>query len=194
MFRAGDGKTRIDYGNISVIANPAAQHAILLDHVKQEARPIPMPQPALPQMAAPQFAMPQFAPPGAAPQPPAVTVQDLGKSFIDGHEVEGKRYLIQPPAPPQAPPLPQPMAVAQAQGMAHMPGVPKQPALPQMPQPPQSPPITAEVWTSTQLKMPVLTKIAGPSGQQSCYCKAAPSAEPHPSLFQIPQGYHARTP
>jgi hypothetical protein len=37
--------------------------------------------------------------------------------------------------------------------------------------------------------MPVLTKVSGPFGEQTTYCKAAPSAEPHPALFQIPPGY-----
>jgi hypothetical protein len=204
LFRAGDGKTRVDYGNTSVITNPATQQTILLDHLKQEAHVIPTPKPAVPQMAMPQFGMPPVAAPGAAPQMPAVNVQDLGKGFIEGHEVEGKRYLIQPPAPPQPPPMPKPVAAAQAQAMARMPkppqqpGMPQIPGMPQMPQPPQPPqapppPTAAEIWTSTQLKLPVLTKISGPSGQQNCYCKAAASGEPHPSLFQIPQGYKLPT-
>ena len=212
MFRASDGKTRVDCGNTSIITDPAAGKTILLDHLKQEAHVIPTPpqspaMPQMPQMGMPQFGMPQFAPPGA-PQPPQVQVQDLGKSFIDGHEVEGKRYIIQPPPPPQVPPIPQPMAVAQAQAMARMPPMPGKPPIPQMPgmpqapQPPQmpqapqppQPPTVAEVWTSTQLKLPMLTKMSGPFGQQGCKCNIAPTGEPHPSLFQIPQGYKLPAP
>jgi hypothetical protein len=69
--------------------------------------------------------------------------------------------------------------------------MPQAPSAPQAPQMPQKPPMptVADVWTSTALGMPVLTKVSGPFGEQTTYCKAAPSAEPHPALFQIPPGY-----
>jgi hypothetical protein len=121
ISRASDGKTRVDSGSTSVISNPAAGHSIVLDHLKKTALVTPTPPPA-PQPAAPQ--MPQAGPPafpGAAPQPPGIQSQDLGKSVLQGHEVEGKRYVIQPPAPPK------------------MTGMPKAPQMPGMPKPPQMP-------------------------------------------------------
>ena len=48
LLRSMDGKLRIDYGNLSVISNPAAGLTIALDHLKLEARIIPMP-PGIPQ-------------------------------------------------------------------------------------------------------------------------------------------------
>jgi hypothetical protein len=100
-------------------------------------------------------------------------VQDLGKSVIDGHEVDGKRYIIQPPPPPQPPQPPQ------AAGAP--PALPK-PATPQMP-------TTADMWMSTKLGMPVMTQVTGPFGKQTSYHKIAAIAEPHPAMFQIPPGY-----
>ena len=58
---------------------------------------------------------------------PPVSVQNLGKSFIEGHPVDGIRYTAQPPALPQAPQMPQ------------MPKAPQAPQAPQMPQAPQAP-------------------------------------------------------
>jgi hypothetical protein len=105
-------------------------------------------------------------------------VEDLGKGFIEGHEVEGKKYTFQPPKPPDMPKLPE---------LA-------KPAMPGMPAPPQAPPApkmptVAEVWTSTKTKMPVLTKVTGPFGQQVCHCKPGPESEPHPAVFQVPPDY-----
>lgn len=171
---------RIDYGNTSVITNPAAQRAILLDHIKQEARVIPIPQmpqtPKLPQAGTPGI-------PGA-PTPPPMNAVDLGKGFIEGHEVSGKQYTFSMPGMPQAP------------GMPEAPGTPQAPGMPQassMPKPPPKTPAlptVAEVWTSTSLHLPVLTKITGSFGQHTCYCKNVPTGEPHPSVFQIPPGYN----
>ena len=183
LFRASDGKMRIDYGNTSVITNPAAQQAILLDHVKQIARVILIPQipgmPKIPQLGAP-------AAPGA-PTPPPFSAVNLGKGMIEGHAVTGQQLTFHMPAIPKPP------------GMPSIPGAPK---IPGMPQPPQAPgaaapampkppamPVVAEVWTSASLHLPVLTKITGSFGQRTCYCKHAPSGEPHPSTFQIPASY-----
>jgi hypothetical protein len=164
MVRSGDGKTRIDSGNTSVITDPSARQVTVLDHLTKEARIMPMqsapPPPPLQQPGAP--------PTGAAAppfQPPTIHVQDLGKSVIDGHEVDGKRYIIQPPAPP---PLQAP--------------APLKPQAPQMP-------TTADMWTSTKLGMPVMTQVTGPFGKQTSYNKIAETGEPHPALFQIPPGY-----
>jgi len=155
---------RIDTGNTSLITDPHTQQAMVLDHVKKTASVMPM-QPTPPQLAAPQAgaAAPSFKPPAL----PSVGVQDLGKSLIEGHEVDGKRYIVQPPAPPQDP---QP------------PGMPQVPLKPPMP-------TVAEVWTSSKLGLPVLTKVTGPFGEQTCYCRATQSGEPHPALFQAPPGY-----
>jgi hypothetical protein len=193
VVRASDGKTRIDTPNQTVITNPAAQHAIVLDHLKKIATVMPMvPQPPqLPQMQPPKPGAPPMEPP-KMPQMPPVAVQDLGKSLIEGHPVEGKRYIVQPPPPPQppAPPqLPKPPAMPGLQA----PQPPKPPAPPAIPPPPPAPTIS-EVWTSTQLKVPVLTKITTPSGVQTTYCKPAPAPEPDPSLFQIPPGYQMIVP
>jgi hypothetical protein len=189
MVRASDGKTRTDTPNQTVITNPVAQHAILLDHVKKFAHVVPLvPQPPqMPQM--PQVAAPK--PPGT-PQMPPVTVQDLGKSMIEGHPVEGKRYTVQPPAPP---PLPQPPAPPQLPQAPNMPQAPQAPQVqaPKTPAPPPMPTVS-EVWTSIPLQVPVLTKITTPAGVQTTYCKPAPMAEPDPSLFQIPPGYQVFMP
>ena len=81
---------RIDLPNTTVITDPSAQRTIVLDHLTREAQVLPLSPPAAPQVPAmPQLAVPQ---PGM-PQPPAVTVQSLGKNFIDGHAVDGQRFV-----------------------------------------------------------------------------------------------------
>jgi hypothetical protein len=170
MVRSGDGKTRIDSGNTSVITDPRAQQVMVLDHLTKEARILPMqpaPAPQQPGMPASGVAPPPF-------QPPPMHVQDLGKSVIDGHEVDGKRYIIQPPPPPQPPQAPQ---VAGAP-----PPPPPKPPAPQMP-------TTADMWTSTKFGMPVMTQVTGPFGKQTSYHTIAETSEPHPAMFQIPPGY-----
>jgi hypothetical protein len=171
MFRSADGKMRVDTGATSVITDPASQKALVLDHIKKEARMVPIPQ-------APAPGMPPLpgALPAGMPKPPQV--EDLGKGFIEGHEVDGKKYTFHPPDKPPALPTP--------------PGLAK-PATPGMPGMPQSPPkpTVAEVWTSASTMMPVLTKITGPFGQQVCHCKpgAAGAPPPHPAMFQVPPDY-----
>lgn len=162
MLRSSDGKMRIDTGSTSVITDPRAQQAIVLDHIAKTARVMPL-APSLPQPGMPAIggAAPAFKPPAM----PAMHVQDLGKNVIGGQAVDGKRYIVPaPPATPQAPQMPQAPPVPQA-------------------------PTTVEVWTSSKLGLPVLTQVTGPFGQQTCSCKTAPVAEPHPSLFQVPPGY-----
>ena len=161
MLRSGDGKMRIDFGNTSMITDPAAMKTILLDHIKKEALTVPLPQ------------GPQLTPPGLpafpnSPVPPQALA--LGKALIDGHEVEGMQYTFQPPTLPKPPAMPQ------------MPGVPQAPQAPAMP-------TTAEVWTSVKTKLPMLTRITGPFGQQICQCKTSTAPEPPPTAFQIPQDY-----
>jgi len=160
---------RIDLGNTSVITNPASQQAILLDHIKLVAHVIPLPQ--IPQMPK----IPQLGIPGlpGAPTPPPMNVVDLGKGVIEGHAVMGQQITFHMPTIPKPPTLPN------VPGMPQAPGMPKPPAMPTV----------AEVWTSASLHLPVLTKITGSFGQRTCYCKNAPTGEPHPTVFQIPPGY-----
>jgi hypothetical protein len=229
--RSADGKTRVDSGNTSVISNPAAAQTIVLDHLKKTATIQPSPPPAPPNPGMPQ--MPHFSPPGLPGQPhvpttPTTTVEDLGKNVIQGHEVQGKRFVIPPltgpkppafqmpgapktpqmagmppgvPKPPQMPGMP---GVPKLPQMPGMPGVPKLPQMPGMapvaPKPPQMPgiapppaaphpPGTTEVWSSTSMGVPMLTKMSGGFGQLTQVCKKAVPGEPHPTAFQIPPGY-----
>jgi hypothetical protein len=202
MWRSSDGKTRIDLPQTSVISDPASQHTIVLDHLKKEASIIPMTPPGAP---------PLPGAPGtpAAPTPPSVHVQDLGKSMIDGHEVEGKRFTM--PTPPTPPKLPTPampampaakmpalkMAALKMPGVkmpgVKMPGAPEAPKPPAPPAPPKPPSVT-EMWTSVKLKTPVLTKVTTPSGELTTYCKPTLTAEHPPSVFQIPPGYTIKPP
>jgi len=97
--------------------------------------------------------------------PPQIV--NLGKAFIEGHEVDGMRYIIPPPGAPGLTPPP----------------IPGMPAAPQIP-------TVAEIWTSSQTKLPVLTTITGPFGQQVTHCKPGPPiAPPPPTQFQVPPGY-----
>ena len=54
---------------------------------------------------------------------------------------------------------------------------------------PPSLPHTVEVWTSTKLHVPLLTKVTGSFGQQTNRCKSPSVGEPPASKFQIPPGY-----
>lgn len=175
MFRSADGRMRFDYGNTSVITNPATGQATLLDHVNKEVRTIQVPAETPPQLKPPGIpGMPGApTPPGAPP----MTVKDLGKRLVQGIEVEGKQYTLPPLTPPKPPGAPQ----------TQIPGMPGAPGAPGMPKPPL--PTVAESWTSTKLQMPVLTRITGSFGQQMCHCQNAVAGEPHPSTFQIPAGY-----
>jgi hypothetical protein len=172
---------RIDTPNASIITDPAGLRAVMLDHVKKVAMVIPMPAVTPP------------APPGSpqmpgAPKPPAMQVHDLGKTLIEGHEVEGKRYTLPPlPAPPK-PQMPQMPKLPQAPGLPKPPQVPKTPPLPKLPTP-----TVTEIWTSVKLKMPVLTKVTTAAGEQTTYCKPTSAEEPHPSLFEIPPGYKLKS-
>ena len=166
---------RIDTPSSSIISNPAEQKTILLDHLKKEATIIPMP-------AASGAETPgSSTPPGGTPPPPAMQVEDLGKSMIEGHEVEGKRYVLPAAQKPPAPALPK---MPQLAGSPKSPGVPKTPPLPK-----GALPTVTEVWISTELKTPVLTKVTSALGSQTTYCKPTSTQEPHPSMFEIPPEY-----
>ena len=183
MWRSSDGKTRIDTAQSSVISDPVAQQTIVLDHAKKEASVIPMAPPGA--AAAPSSAAPGAA--SGALHPSSVQVQDLGKSMIEGHEVEGKRYSLPGQPPPPKPPLPA-MPGLKMPGSPQAPKPPQASASPQVPKAPP-PPSIAEVWTSVKLKTPVLTKVSTPVGEQTTYCKPTETAEHPPSVFQIPPGY-----
>ena len=179
---------RLDTPQTSVISDPASQHTILLDHLKKEATILPMTPPAAPTGPS---GTPQ-APGGAVPHPPPMHVEDLGKSMIEGHEVEGKRFTLPAIAPP---PKPQPPTPPQGgiPGAPQAPSAPSGPTPPEMPKMPPKPNVT-EVWTSVKLKTPVLTKVTTAAGEQTTYCKPTSTEEPHPSVFQIPQGYKIKPP
>jgi hypothetical protein len=215
MFRSAGGAMHLDFGKTGLITKPGAKGALLLDHVKREARIVP---PAPVQAVAP----PATAPGGATPhtpKPPSLPkVKDLGKRIIGGHQAEGKMYTFHPP---KAPGLPQPAgkapagpkmpalpglvpAGAGAAALGKLPAVPKMPAMPgnapgggqtpamakpPIPGAPQAKVQKLEVWTHTQLKVPLLTKASGVSGLQSSVCKNAKGGEPPASLFRIPPGY-----
>jgi hypothetical protein len=205
LWRSGDGKTRIDTPTTSVISDPISQHTIVLDHLKKEASILPMPPPGSP-------VTPPGAPPGAAAavKPPAVHIEALGKSMIEGHEVEGKRYTLPPVSAPAKPPMPAAPAMpgAKMPGLkmpglkmpaANIPGAPSAPKPPGAPTPPSMPklppkPSVTEVWTSVKLKTPVLTKVSTVGGEQTTYCKPTETAEHPPSVFQIPPGYTIKPP
>lgn len=182
MWQSSSGQMRFDTPNASIITDPAAQRAIMLDHVKKEAMVMPM-APASPSLLA--GAAP--AAPGA-PQVPAMQVQDLGKSMIEGHEVQGKQYTLPPlPAPPNA----QMPAAAATPASPQAPAPPQSPQMPTMPKPPQ--PSVTQIWTSVKLGVPVLTKVSSAAGEQTTYCKPTSTQEPHPSIFQIPPDYKVKS-
>jgi hypothetical protein len=105
--------------------------------------------------------------------------------MVEGVEVMGKRYTIKPPELPKMPAMPQAPTMPQAPGAPKLPGMPQEPAM----KAPALPHIVTEIWTSTKLKMPVLTTVTGAFGQHSCYCKHEASGEPPPTAFQIPPNY-----
>lgn len=196
MFRSSNGSVRVDTPQTSVIADLAGKRTILLDHVKKEAMVIPTP-PA-----------PAGSPSGGAPKPGGAgqlqppQVHDLGKSMIEGHEVEGKKFVFSPPPKPPAPAAPQAAGAPQMPKIPGMPQPPKPPGaqapqMPKAPEPPKAPqppkPTVTEIWTSTKLKTPVLTKVTSPTGEHTTYCKPVSTEEPHPSLFQIPAGYKIKS-
>lgn len=170
MCRSGDGKIRCDSGHTTVITDLVNRQTTVIDHLAKQVQVVGMQQ-----IPGGQFG-PAAQMAGAAP--PAlrlVNVQELGRSFIDGQEVTGRRFIFQPPQPPAVPTPPQPPALA---GM-------KPPAAPNLP--PQ--PTVSEIWTSTKFQLPVLTKTTGSFGEQVQRCRYTESGEPPLSVFQVPPGY-----
>ena len=190
MWKSSDGKFRLDTPTSSIISDPASQKTILLDHLKKEAIILPTPpaSPGSPAVGGPQA-------PAASGQSPNLKVEDLGKSMIEGHEVEGKRFTLPPFTPPQMPGIPKMPGAPQASapGAPAAPSAPGAPKPPQMPKLPQVPSVT-EIWTSVKLKTPVLTKVTTSAGEQTTYCKPVSMDEPHPTVFQIPPGYKIKPP
>jgi hypothetical protein len=176
LARASDGRMRIDYGLTSVIMNPAAGKATLLDHVKKEVHTFPIPK-GVPAEEPPSLTPPKLPGMPAPPALPKMSVKDLGKRMVDGHEVEGKLISMVAPNPPSPP------APAAIGG--------KPPAMPTPPQPPKSAlaSLVTEAWTSTKLHLPVLSRITGAFGKQTCHCKNLVSAEPPAAHFEVPRGY-----
>ncbi|HTT19169.1 MAG TPA: hypothetical protein VMG82_09500 [Candidatus Sulfotelmatobacter sp.] len=190
MWRSSDGKFRLDTPSTSVITDPTSQRTILLDHLKKEATIIPMSA-----AAAGSAITGARQVPATQGQAPEVRVEDLGKSLIEGHEVEGKRFTLPPFALPAKPEMPKMAGVPQTNpaGAAKAPASPGLPTPPQVPKLPPIPSVT-EVWTSVKLKAPVLTKVTTSAGEQTTYCKPVSTDDPHPSVFQIPQGYKIKPP
>ena len=122
---------------------------------------------------------------GGAVQHPPIAVLDLGRSLIEGHEVEGKRYTLPPVPAVQVPQAPQSPKGSEDRQPPHP---PKPPQLPKLPQP-----TVTEIWTSVKLKTPVLTKVTSAVGEHTTYCKPTSTEEPHPSLFEIPPGYKLKS-
>lgn len=202
LFRSSDGKTCIDQGNQSVISNPQAGQTIRLDHLKQEAQIFPM-------TPAPAIAMPAVPSGGGIPSlkpPPApLSVKDLGKRFIAGHEALGKSYTYpalkppgvpsmpqapsapQAPVMPKAPSMPPALDMPKAPAMPHVPDMPKAPSMPAPPGIPQ--PHTVEVWTSPKLQLPLESRVTTGMGTQTTIGKQITPGEPPASKFQIPPNY-----
>jgi hypothetical protein len=91
QFRSLDGRLRVDFGNFSILTNPAALETIFLDHLAMEARIILNKIPSLPGVAIPSIpGLPGI--PGLPPEPNLIA---LGIAFVDGLEVEGMRYVFE---------------------------------------------------------------------------------------------------
>jgi hypothetical protein len=90
LLRSLDGKMRVDLGATSVITNPVDAVVILLDHVKLEARVLPM-APGIP----PVPGMPNL--PGASLEGQAAlpgNIEQLGQQSIQGIMAVGMRYTL----------------------------------------------------------------------------------------------------
>jgi hypothetical protein len=192
LMRSREGKMRIDQGDRSVITDPAKRQTIVLDHVKKEAMVLPIVDPP----AIPSAPGMPAAVAGAAGSSEPPKVEDLGKAVIEGHPVEGKRYTFQPPDKPKPPEMPKPPEAPKSPDLAKAalekaPKPPEAPKLPEAPKPPEPPPmpVTSEIWTSTKLLMPVLTRTKGDFGEQICHCKYAEGGEPPAGAFEIPAEY-----
>ncbi len=127
------------------------------------------------------------------PTPPALGMP--GAPAIPG--VPAMPKIPGMPAMPKIPGMPAAPALAGMPAAPKIPGMPAAPAIPGAPSAPAPPgmpaaphpPTVTEVWTSTKMHLPMLTKATGPFANFSSTCKSAIPGEPHPSVFQIPAGY-----
>ena len=131
-----------------------------------------------------------------------ITDPATGERILLDHLAREARILIDEVPIPSEPPLP---------NLPRLPAVPGVPSAPnvvalgkdfmeglevegmryvfQVLDPLSPPSITSwEVWTSTKLQMPVLTRTVGSFGVRTCICKCT-AAEPPVSMFQVPMGY-----
>lgn len=99
LLRSLDGKMRVDLGATSVITNPKDAVVILLDHVKMEARLLPMSPGSVPVPGMPN--QPGAPLEGGASLPG--NVEELGRALIHGIEAVGMRYTL-PQLPGETPP------------------------------------------------------------------------------------------
>jgi hypothetical protein len=127
-------------------------------------------------------ALPGLPAPPAAPAAPGMPAAP-GKPAVPGMPA-----LPAVPGMPAAPGVPGMPAAPAAPGMPAAPAAPGKPAVPPPPPMPTSP-TAAEVWTSTKMQIPMLTKTTGPFAQTTSQCHSAIPGEPSPSVFQIPAGY-----
>jgi hypothetical protein len=95
------------------------------------------------------------------------------------------------PGVPTMPAVPQMPAMPQVPKAPALPGAPPIPQMPAAPQPPPAPlpPTEMEVWTSTSLFIPMLSRMKGGVGQRISQCTNPIKGEPPPATFQIPPDY-----
>ena len=131
-----------------------------------------------------------------------ITDPATGERILLDHLAREARILMEEVPLPSEPALP------------HVPGLPTAPAFPTTPNvvalgkdfmeglevegmryvfpildPLRPPSITSwEVWTSTKLQVPVLTRTVGSFGARTCICKCT-AMESAASMFQVPTGY-----
>lgn len=155
QFRSIEGKLRFNFGLNSLIVNPLTGLRALLNHTTLEARILSLP--AVPGMP-PIPRLPGFMIPGLPGMPPipqlaaaaamATQLEQLGKALIEGHEVQGMRYLF-----------------AAGSALALW-----------------------EIWNSTKLSLPVMTRTVGSFGERVNLCKCT-AVQPPAAMFEIPSNY-----
>jgi len=85
QFRSAEGKLWFNFGMTSIISNPLTHVRILLDQAAQEARILTTPPPVPPIPGMPGM------PANLSPMAQAMKMEQLGRAFIEGHEVTGLR-------------------------------------------------------------------------------------------------------
>jgi len=102
-FRAADGRMRVDFGSFSILTDPASIERIVLDHVAMEARILLDAVPSIPGVAIPN--VPSVQAEFGVTIPSAPNLVALGKTIVDGLEVEGVRFVFQVLDPLIPPPI-----------------------------------------------------------------------------------------